>query len=159
MRNWASTRSMPVTCSVTVCSTWIRALHSIKKCSPDSGRDQKFYCAGVDETGLAGELQGVRHYSRPKICVEAGRGSKLKDLLVSLLHRTVALVEVDDVPLRIRENLHLDVTRSNDELFHIERAVSKGGFGLASATFERFVHVSLALYEAYSAAASAGGGL
>ena len=37
MRNWASTRSMPVTCSVTVCSTWMRGLHSMKKCSPVSG--------------------------------------------------------------------------------------------------------------------------
>ena len=35
--NCASTRSKPVTCSVTVCSTWMRALHSMKKCSPVSG--------------------------------------------------------------------------------------------------------------------------
>ena len=38
MRNWASTRSTPVTCSVTVCSTWMRGLHSMKKCSPRLGR-------------------------------------------------------------------------------------------------------------------------
>ena len=29
--NCASTRSTPVTCSVTVCSTWMRGLHSMKK--------------------------------------------------------------------------------------------------------------------------------
>ena len=26
-----------MTCSVTVCSTWMRGLHSMKKCSPVSG--------------------------------------------------------------------------------------------------------------------------
>ena len=26
-----------MTCSVIVCSTWMRGLHSMKKCSPDSG--------------------------------------------------------------------------------------------------------------------------
>ena len=47
MRNCASTRSKPVTCSVTVCSTWMRGLHSMKKCSPRLGIDQELDGAGV----------------------------------------------------------------------------------------------------------------
>ena len=34
MRSCSATRSRPVTSSVTGCSTWMRQLHSRKKCSP-----------------------------------------------------------------------------------------------------------------------------
>ena len=36
-----------MTCSVIVCSTWIRGLHSMKKCSPRLGIDQELDGAGV----------------------------------------------------------------------------------------------------------------
>ena len=54
--------------SVTVCSTWMRGLHSMKKCSPRSGIDQELDRAGVHIAGGAGELR-----SRRRGCAGAAR--------------------------------------------------------------------------------------
>ncbi len=50
--------SMPVTTSVTVCSTWMRGLTSMKKNSPRVGVDQELDRAGALVAGLARQAHG-----------------------------------------------------------------------------------------------------
>src|SRR5262249_33537683 len=46
-----------------------------------------------------------------KLVVDGRRRRLLDELLVAPLDRAVALTEVDDVPVFVREDLHLDVSR------------------------------------------------
>ena len=71
MRNWASTRSTPVTCSVTVCSTWMRGLHSMNEVLAGLGGDEELDGAGVDVAGGLARWRRRRPGSAP---AAAGRG-------------------------------------------------------------------------------------
>ena len=46
-----------------------------------------------------------------------------------LLHRAVALAQVNDVAEIVAENLHFDVPRTSDQLFHVHAAVFEARFG------------------------------
>ena len=158
MRNWASTRSMPVTCSVTVCSTWMRGLHSMKKCSPRLGDDEELDGAGVDVARRASASATAlgRGSARAAPASRPGAGRDLDDLLVAQLHRAVAVVEVDDVAVGVGEDLHLDVAGPVDEPLDEQRAVAERGRRLAAAALERLGHVAGAVHGAHAAPAAAG---
>ena len=141
MRNWASTRSMPVTCSVTVCSTWMRGLHSMKKCSPVSGDDEELDRAGVDVAGGPARATASARMRSRSVGVEARRRRDLDHLLVAQLHRAVALVEVDDVAVGVGQDLDLDVAGPGDEPLDEQRAVAEGGLRLAPAALEGLGHL------------------
>ena len=121
----------PVTCSVTVCSTWMRGLHSMKKCSPRLGLDQELDRAGVHVAGGPGEAQRVVQDALAQRRIEARRRRDLDNLLVAQLDRAVALVEVDDVAVAVGQDLHLDVPRPLDQLLEEQRAVAERRLGLA----------------------------
>src|SRR5690606_7471738 len=55
----------------------------------------------------------------------------LDDLLVAALQRAVALEQVDDVALRVAEDLHLDMARAGDIFLYQDAGVAEGGLALA----------------------------
>ena len=59
-----------MTCSVIVCSTWMRGLHSMKKCSPVSGFDQELDGAGILVARGAGELDRIGQDALAQAVVE-----------------------------------------------------------------------------------------
>ena len=111
-----------MTCSVIVCSTWMRGLHSMKKCSPGFGIDQELDGAGILVARGAGELDRVGQDALAQARVEVGRGRDLDDLLVAQLHRAVALEEMHDVALAVAQHLDLDVARPRHDLLEEQRA-------------------------------------
>ena len=71
--------------------------------------EQELDGAGVDVADLLGERHGVGADPLPQLRVQVRRRRELDHLLVAALHRAVALEQVDDVALRVGEDLHLDV--------------------------------------------------
>ncbi len=88
--------------------------------------EQELDGAGVDVADLPGEARRRRRRSASRSCrVEVRRRRDLDDLLVAPLHRAVALEEVDDVAVRVGEDLHLDVARVDDGLLEEHRRVAE----------------------------------
>ena len=50
---------------------------------------------------------------------------------MATLDRALALEEMDDVAVRIGEDLDLDVPRPFDEALHVQRAVAESGGGFS----------------------------
>ena len=146
-----------MTCSVTVCSTWMRGLHSMKQCSPVSGRDEELDGAGVDVAGAPrrGATASARIRAR-SASVEARRRRDLDDLLVAQLHRAVAVEEVDDVAVGVGEDLHLDVAGPGEQPLDEHGAVAERRRRLAAAALERLGQLLGAVHGAHAAPAAAG---
>ena len=64
--------------------------------------------------------------------VDRRRRRLLDDLLVAALDRALALEAVDDVAVRVAEDLDLDVARAVEVALDEERAVAEGALGLAA---------------------------
>ena len=132
------TMSIPVTISVTQCSTWTRVFISRKKYSPSPLAQQ-----ALDRAG-AGVVDGGRGLGRDladpraQLLVDRGRRRLLDQLLVAALDRAVALAEVDHVAVRVGQHLDLDVARvragsargrrsaSREELLALARGALEG---------------------------------
>ena len=69
--------------------------------------------------------------------VDRGRGSLLDELLVAALDRAVALAEVDHVPVRVREHLHLDVAWVDEQPLDVDGVVAEVRAALAPGGLER----------------------
>ena len=89
----------------------------------------------------------------------AGRGRFLQHLLVAALHRAVALEQVDAVPLRVAEDLDLDVARALHVLLDQHRVAAEAVDRLTLATRERSGEVFASLDDAHALAAAARAGL
>src|SRR3546814_6993641 len=61
--------------------------------------------------------------------VQRRREGFLQQLLVTPLQRAVALAEVDGTALAVGPQLHLDVTRPPEVLFHVDFVVAEGRLG------------------------------
>ena len=111
MRSCRSTRSRPVTSSVTGCSTCRRVFISMKKNS--SGRSADDDELDGARAGVVDAARACRTAAAPiagaRRRVEQRRRRLLDDLLVPALQGALALAEVDDVAVRVGEHLHLDV--------------------------------------------------
>ena len=103
------TMSMPVTISVTQCSTCTRVFISRKKYSPSW--QQALDRAGADVVDGPRGLDADLADALAQLLVDGGRGRLLDELLVAALDRAVALAEVDDVAVAVGEDLDLDVAR------------------------------------------------
>ena len=88
---------------------------------------------------------------------KSGRRRLLDDFLVPALHRAVALAEVHDVAVIVRNNLEFDVPRLLEKLLHVDLVIAEGcqrlGFGHADSARERCVRVD----DAHAAPAAAAG--
>ena len=116
-RSCRSTRSSPVTISVTGCSTCSRVFISMKKNS--SGRSADDDELDRARAGVVDAARGVARPPRPiarprRPAVEQRRRRLLDDLLVAPLQAALALAEVHDVAVRVGEHLDLDVPRARD---------------------------------------------
>ena len=83
---------------------------SRKKYSPSCG-EQPFDRAGRAVGDRSRSVDGERADPRAQVRVDCGRGRLLDELLVAPLDGAVALAEMDDVAVAVREDLHLDVAR------------------------------------------------
>ncbi len=89
---------------------------------------QKLDGAGIDVVDLLGHLHRVTAELFPFLVVEVERRRDFDDLLVTALYRAVTLVEVNDVAVRIAENLHLDMLRILNVLFDEDLGITESGF-------------------------------
>src|SRR5882757_7331558 len=79
---------------------------------------------------LRGGDSGAAHLPSER-SVDAGRRSLLDDFLMPPLNRAVALEQMHDIAMRVGEDLHLDVTRSGQETFEKDGAVTERRGSLA----------------------------
>ncbi len=102
--------SIPVTISVTGCSTWTRVFISRKKYSPSWSRPS-IVPAPVYATAAAASVAIFPIRARSSV-VDGGRGGLLDQLLMPALDRAVPLAEMDHVAMLVGEHLDLDVRGS-----------------------------------------------
>ena len=157
----SSTRSSPVTASVTGCSTCRRVFISMKK-KPSARRP--FEPSAMNSTVPAptiadgrgrrdgGAAHGVAHGRR-----HARRGGLLDDLLVAALQRAVALEQMHDIAVPVAEHLHLDVARLQNVFLDEHAPVAEGVRALhARALVEGGVEIEHPVDPAHALAAAAG---
>jgi hypothetical protein len=90
------------------------------------------------------------------VVVDRGARRLFDDLLVTALHRAIALVEVHHVAVAIAEDLDLDVPRLDDRLLEIHGRVAEGLLRFALCTLERMPELFFFVDEAHALAAAAG---
>ena len=105
---------MPVTASVTGCSTWRRAFIS-RKYQRAVGGEQELGGAGAGVADARREGDGRVAECGAQLRVDRGRRRLLDHLLVAALQRAVALAEVDHRPAAVGEHLHLDVAGASEQ--------------------------------------------
>ena len=88
-----------------------------------------------------------------------GRGRLLDELLVTPLRGAVALPEGDDVPVRVTQELDLDVPAAFHEPLEVDGSVAEGLLGLARRRGDRGWQVGRGIDAAHAPAAAAGGRL
>ena len=108
--------------------------------------------------GLRRRHRGVPH--RPPPLRRHARGRRLlQHLLVPSLHRAVALVEVHDVAVRVREDLDLDVARGVEVALDQHALVAEARLRLALRGGERGGEARGVVHDPHALAAAARGGL
>ena len=130
MRNCSRTRSMPVTSSVTGCSTCSRVLTSRKEIEAVLA-DQELAGAGADVAGLLADRLARVVEALALLVGEERRGRLLDQLLVAPLQRAVAGADDDDVAGGVGEHLRLDVARLVEVALDEALAAAEGGDRLA----------------------------
>ena len=114
-------RSMPVTISVTGCSTWMRAL-TLDEVEVALAIDDELDGAGVGVAGrLAPAARPPRRSPSRVSGAKRGGGALLDQLLMAALHRAVALPQMDDVAVLVGQDLHFDVPRMLDVFLQVDR--------------------------------------
>lgn len=101
------------------------------------GIEEELDGAGVGVADLAGEADRVGTHALAQVGVEIGGRGDLDDLLVPPLHRTVTLEEMDDLSVRVREHLHLDVPRIHHRLLDEHGRVTERRLALTHADLDR----------------------
>ena len=121
--------------------------------------DDELDRAGVDVVDRArGQHRGLAHAFAQLRGQERG-GRLLQHLLVAALGRALALVEVDDVAVRIAEHLDLDVPRRFDVALQQHPVAAERAGGLALAALQRGQEFIGTADDAHALAAAAVGGL
>ena len=87
--------------------------------------------------------------------VELRRRGAFDHLLIAALHRTVALEQVDQVAVRVAEQLDLDMAGAFNQLFEIDLVVAEGGLGLAPRRLHQIGHLLGGADGAHAAPAAA----
>ena len=132
IRSWSSTRSRPVTSSVTGCSTWSRVFISRKTGSPRSSTRNSHVPAPTYPTAPASV--SAASPSRPRSAgIDGRRRRLLEHLLVPPLDRAIALAEVDAVAVGVEQDLDLDVARPFEEALEDQPVVAECRGRLATA--------------------------
>src|SRR5437867_3788477 len=130
-------------------------------CSKPSGRPAAIsICAFTRSTPVTASVIGCSTWMRVFISRKWKlRSWSTRNSTVPALDGALALVEVDDVAVRVAEHLHLDVAWANDRLLDVDAVVAEGGPGLGARGAERALELVGRLDEAHALAAAAPGGL
>ena len=96
---------------------------------------------------------------RAQLRADCGRGRLLDELLVPPLDRAVALAEMDDVAVRVREDLHLDVARVVEVALDVHRGVGEVRLAFPPRRLEGALDLVRRARDAEPLPASAGGRL
>ena len=115
--------------------------------------------SGVVVAGARGQTHGGIEQFPAHLRVEGDGGRNFDHFLMTPLHRTIAVVKVDDVSVPVAQNLHLDVLGPPDELFQKHRCIAKGPQSLVLRLVEQAFEVGLLLHHAHAASATAEGRL
>ena len=99
--------------------------------------DEELHGPGALVAELRGERDRMGGEPLAHRVGEAGRGGLLDDLLVTPLHRAVALAEGDDRAVPVAEHLHLHMARLDEVALAEDRAVAERRLGLAGCAVER----------------------
>src|SRR5207245_9201438 len=83
----------------------------------------------------------------------------LDDLLVTALDRAFALAEMDDVAVRIAEQLDLDMPRLFDIFFEKDPIVAKARLGLVLSAAEPLAQLGIVMRDANALASAKGRGI
>src|SRR4029077_16278575 len=79
--------------------------------------------------------------------------------LVAPLHRAVALAEVNDVAVAVRQHLEFDVPRALQEFLHVHLVIAEGGVCLGARDADRVQERSVGVHHAHAAPAATARGL
>ena len=107
--------------------------------------DQKFHGTSVRIPSLPCQPNRRLSHLFANPLAYTWRRGLLEHLLSPALHRALALVEVDHVPLVVAHDLHFDVPRRNEQLLQVERPVPESGVGLAPGYLYGFSELVLIL--------------
>ena len=149
---------MPVTSSVTGCSTWRRVLTSRKEIVPSwptrNSHGARADVAGLLEDRLGGAVQlGVLRVGQER------RGGLLDQLLVAALQRAVTGGDDDHVAVAVGQALGLDVPRLVEVALDEALAAAERGHGLADRGVVQLRDLLERAGDLQAAAAAAEGGL
>ena len=117
---------MPVSISVTGCSTWIRQLISMKY-GVAVAIDEELEGADALVAGRDDGPDGPRAEVRPDGRRQCRRGTLLEDLLVAPLDGAVALAEMDARAEPVDRDLDLDVAVLVEPRLEVQGVVAEGG--------------------------------
>ena len=96
------------------------------------GVHQELHRAGVVIAGGACQTHRGVGQSGAQRRIERNRGRHLHHFLMAALHRTVPLVQVQNVAVAIAQDLHLDVAGAAYEAFHEDGVVAECRSGFAA---------------------------
>jgi len=115
--------------------------------------------AGVVVADVASETGGGFAEFMTEVALEIDGGGDFDDLLVATLDRAITLVQVDDVPVLVAEDLHFDVLGALDVALEEDGVVSEGVLGFFLRLGEESLEVGGLFDDAHAATATTEGSL
>ena len=112
--------------------------------------------AGADVADLLGEVAGGLAHLLAQLRSQHGARRLLDQLLVTTLHRALALAVVHDVAVLVGHDLDLDVARLEHELLEVDPVVAERALRLSASHPEGLEQPRLVLDDADALAAAAG---
>ncbi len=96
--------------------------------------EQKLDCAGAGVVHRTPDLHRRFTHAPAQVRIVDRRGTFFDHFLMATLNRALTFAEMDHVAVRVAKDLYLDVPRTLDCFFQIERGVAKSSssFGLGS---------------------------
>ncbi len=95
------------------------------------GIHQEFDRASTDVIGCVRNLERMSGQFLTLRIIEIRRRRTLHHFLITALDRTITLIKMNRIAMRITQNLHFDVTRTFDELFEIDFILAERCLGFA----------------------------
>ncbi len=131
------TKSIPVTASVTGCSTWMRVFISKKVkvavARPTKTPPYRHWCTRP----RARHRTAASPIACAQLRSDRRRRRLLDELLVATLDGALPLAQVDDVAVLVRQHLNFDVARHLDHFFDVHVGVAERGLRLGASHLER----------------------
>jgi hypothetical protein len=123
------------------------------------GRDDELNRSCIGVVDCMGRLHRCSTHRRAQFRCQERRRRFLEDLLVAALCRTLALIEVDRIALRVAEHLDLDVARRLDVALQQYPVAAERALRLALAAFQVGQEFLQRVHDAHALAAAAVRGL